>query len=154
MRDLVAGLAPGTRYVLCVLEAVARVSARRGDLESALGAADRRPRCESIATDGYAAVAGLAGAPPALVTEAGRAVSQHASGWTASTSTSGWNRGWTSTRFGGWDSDRWWRRDTTRLIVERGVSFVAFDERGRAVRMGYAAGLFAPEARYVIPASR
>ena len=38
------------------------------------------------------------------------------------------------------------------LIVERGVSFAAFDDRGRAVRMGYAAGLFAPEARYVIAA--
>ena len=38
------------------------------------------------------------------------------------------------------------------LIVERGVSFVAFDERGRALRSSYAAGLFAPETRYVLPA--
>ena len=35
LRDLVGGLAPGTRYVLCVLEAVARVPARRRRSRSA-----------------------------------------------------------------------------------------------------------------------
>ena len=36
------------------------------------------------------------------------------------------------------------------LIVERGVSFVAFDEHGTAVRTAYASNIFAPQARYLI----
>ena len=35
------------------------------------------------------------------------------------------------------------------LIVERGVSFVAFDRSGAAQRSGYAAGIFAAEPRYL-----
>jgi hypothetical protein len=40
------------------------------------------------------------------------------------------------------------RRHT--LIVERGLSFVAFDERGEAIRTVYAANIFAPQRRYVV----
>jgi len=40
------------------------------------------------------------------------------------------------------------------LIVERGVSFAAFDERGRAVRTAYASNIFAPQARYVVDIRR
>jgi hypothetical protein len=40
------------------------------------------------------------------------------------------------------------RRHT--LIVERGVSFAAFDSSGRAVRMAYASNIFAPQPRYLI----
>ena len=36
------------------------------------------------------------------------------------------------------------------LIVERGVSFVAFDERGQPTRTAYAANIFAPQPRYLI----
>ena len=36
------------------------------------------------------------------------------------------------------------------LIVERGVSFVAFDERGEPIRTGYASNIFAPQPRYLI----
>jgi hypothetical protein len=39
------------------------------------------------------------------------------------------------------------------LIVERGVSFVAFDAAGRPLRSGYAGGLFAPQPRYLIRAA-
>jgi len=35
------------------------------------------------------------------------------------------------------------------LIVERGVSFVTFDESGRALRSAYGSSIFAPEARYL-----
>jgi hypothetical protein len=34
------------------------------------------------------------------------------------------------------------------LIAERGVSFAAFDEHGRATVTAYAANLFAPQPRY------
>jgi hypothetical protein len=36
------------------------------------------------------------------------------------------------------------------LIVERGVSFAAFDRSGRAIRTAYAANIFAPQPRYLI----
>jgi hypothetical protein len=36
------------------------------------------------------------------------------------------------------------------LIVERGVSFAAFGENGRAVRTAYASNIYAPQARYLI----
>ena len=36
------------------------------------------------------------------------------------------------------------------LIVERGVSFVAFDAAGQVVRSGYTSGIFAPEPRFTV----
>ena len=36
------------------------------------------------------------------------------------------------------------------LIVERGVSFAAFDDHGRAVETAYASNIYAPQARYLI----
>jgi hypothetical protein len=40
-------------------------------------------------------------------------------------------------------------RDHT-LIIERGVSFVAFDSYGRAMQTAYAANIFAPQPRYLV----
>jgi hypothetical protein len=38
------------------------------------------------------------------------------------------------------------------LIVERGVSFAAFDGSGSSMRIAYASNIFAPQARYLIRA--
>jgi hypothetical protein len=152
LADLVRGLAPGTRYVLCVLKPSAEFSLDAADLQTALEQLTGG-RLRSIATDRYAAVAGLSGAEPALVTAAANPFRTHV-------------------RLDGVGVDvrmeSWLNFDTIRrmgfgqvvaahhhtLIVERGVSFAAFDEMGHATRMGYAASLFAPEARYLIPAMR
>jgi hypothetical protein len=40
------------------------------------------------------------------------------------------------------------------LIVERGISFVAFDGGGRPLRSGYRSGIFAPQSRYLIKIGR
>jgi hypothetical protein len=40
------------------------------------------------------------------------------------------------------------------LIVERGISFVAFDAFGRPLRSGYEDGIFAPQPRYLIKLGR
>jgi hypothetical protein len=40
------------------------------------------------------------------------------------------------------------------LIVERGVSFAAFDEGGVPLRTAYASNIFAPQARYLIDIAR
>ena len=36
------------------------------------------------------------------------------------------------------------------LIVERGVSFAAFDAAGRPLRTAYASNIFAPQPRYLV----
>jgi hypothetical protein len=36
------------------------------------------------------------------------------------------------------------------MIVERGVSFVAFDDRGRPIRTAYASNIFAPQPRFLV----
>ena len=38
------------------------------------------------------------------------------------------------------------------LIVERGVSFAAFDAAGHPLRTAYASNIFAPQARYLVSA--
>jgi hypothetical protein len=40
------------------------------------------------------------------------------------------------------------RRHT--LIVERGVSFAAFDAMGKPIRTAYASNIFAPQRRYLV----
>jgi len=40
------------------------------------------------------------------------------------------------------------------LIVERGVSFAAFDRQGKPIQTTYAANIFAPAARYLIDTAR
>ena len=40
------------------------------------------------------------------------------------------------------------------LIVERGISFAAFDASGRAIRTAYASNIYAPQARYLIDSHR
>jgi hypothetical protein len=40
------------------------------------------------------------------------------------------------------------------LIVERGVSFAAFDERGQTLSTAYASNIFAPQARYLVDIRR
>jgi hypothetical protein len=40
------------------------------------------------------------------------------------------------------------------LIVERGVSFAAFDASGRPLRTAYASNIFAPQPRYLVRRSK
>jgi len=40
------------------------------------------------------------------------------------------------------------------LIVERGVSFAAFDSTGRAILTAYASNIFAPQGRYLVDIRR
>jgi len=36
------------------------------------------------------------------------------------------------------------------LIVDRGVSFVAFDDRGKPICSAYASYIFAPQRRFIV----
>jgi transmembrane protein TMEM260 (protein O-mannosyltransferase) len=144
-------VAAGTRYVLCALGASRDPTVDRSELDRAVarlaGAAIALP------PDDYVAVAGLAGQAPLLV----------------AASDSPFDR---RVDVGGVDveirMESWLRSDTIRrmgfgqvvaarhhtLIVERGLSFAAFDERGRAQTTAYAGNIFAPEARYLVRLAR
>jgi hypothetical protein len=148
LTDATTDLPRGTRYVMCVL----RPSRDLGLDTEELGRALRSlagGRTIQLPVGDYAAVAGIAGEPPALVTAAPFPFKR----------TVTLDRVTVVVRM-----ESWLSADTIRrmgfghviaarhhtLIVERGVSFVAFDERGRSVRTAYASNIFAPQARYLI----
>jgi hypothetical protein len=142
------GLARGTRYVLCVLKPSGDLPLDRGELARLIqrlgGDASALPQQAD-----YAAIAGVVGRAPSLVSADSRPFRLHQA-------------------LDGVDveirMESWLAFDTIRrmgfghvvaahqhtLIVERGVSFVAFDEHGRALTTAYASNIFAPQARYLI----
>ncbi len=97
----------------------------------------------------YAAVAGVAGAEPLLVTAADLPFSRRLTldGVTVDIRMESWLASDTIRRMG-FGHVIAARRHT--LIVERGVSFAAFDERGAPLHTAYAANIFAPQPRYLI----
>ncbi|HEX3644932.1 MAG TPA: hypothetical protein VHT95_04950, partial [Vicinamibacterales bacterium] len=148
LTETIRGIPAGTRYVLCVLKP-------SGDLD--LDAAEVSAGLEMLTggretilpSGDYVAVAGLAGRPPDIVAAADRPYRRELT-------------------LGGVPveirMDSWLTSDTIRrmgfghviaahqhtLIVERGVSFASFDERGAAIRTAYASNIYAPQARYLI----
>jgi hypothetical protein len=145
--DAATDLPPGTRYVVTVLRPSRDLALDRGELarflETLAGAPVGLPDAD------YAAFAGVTGRAPQLAVQSMRPFRQRL-------------------RIDQTDvdirMDSWLTSDTIRrmgfghviaarhhtLIVERGVSFVAFDGDGRAVRTGYASNIFAPQARYLV----
>jgi hypothetical protein len=145
--ELTAGLPPGTRYVLCVLTPARDVTLDAGDLTRAVSHLTR-----GTVTDwphgAYVAVAGIAGRPPTMVA-ASDAPFRHTidlDGTPVEIRMDSWLAADTIRRMG-FGHVIAGRRHT--LIVEMGVSFAAFDRAGAPLRSGYAAGLFAPQPRYV-----
>src|SRR5262249_35608369 len=134
-------VAPGTRYVLCVLRPSTDVAFDRPELDRTV----RRLAGVPVALPDvdYVAVAGISGQRPLVVDGSNRPLRRRL-------------------ELGGVDleirMESWLSSDTIRrmgfghvvaarrhtLIVERGVSFAAFDERGRALATAYAANIFAP----------
>jgi hypothetical protein len=144
----VKDLARGTRYVLCILKPSRDFQIDADDLAGTLtwitgGRQIRLP-------DGdYAVIAGLVGSAPEVAMGSRVPFSERL-------------------RLGQVPleirMESWLAFDTIRrmgfgqviaarrhaLIVERGVSFAAFDEQGRSLRTAYAASLFEPEPRYLV----
>jgi Protein of unknown function (DUF2723) len=148
LRDAIGDLAPGTRYVLCVLRPAGDLSLDPAELSIVLKTLTGG-RADAVATGNYAVIAGVAGEPPDLILAADRPFRR-------------------DVRLRGVNMevrmDSWLPSDTIRrmgfghviaahqhtLIVERGVSFAAFDDRGRAMRTAYASNIFAPQSRYLV----
>jgi hypothetical protein len=140
-------LAPGTRYVLCVLKPSREATIDAADLGRGL----------SILTGGvlgaappedYVAIAGAVGTSPALVASGSRPFRSRVSigGVPIDVRMESWLAFDTIRRMG-FGQVVAARRHT--LVVERGISFVAFDDHGQPLRTVYLANIFAPEPRYV-----
>ena len=145
--DLARDLPRGTRYVLCVLKPIAEYTIDRDDLASAVRALTGTT---AVVPEGdYAALAGVTGQPPALIvgSEAPFRDTVWIEGMRVDVRMESWLEFDTIRRMG-FGQIVAARRHT--LIVERGVSFVAFDGNGRPLRAGYAANLFAPQPRYLV----
>jgi hypothetical protein len=148
LADAVRDLPAGTRYVLCVLKPAHDFGLDGADLASTLRALTAE-RMSVMAGSDYAAIAGRVGEPPQYIAAARRPFRR-------------------TVQIGGVNveirMESWLASDTIRrmgfghviaarhhtLIVERGVSFAAFDDRGQPIRTAYAANVFAPQARYVV----
>jgi hypothetical protein len=149
LRSLVAALPPGTRYVIAVLKPPRGLTLDRADLAGALHMLGAESAATSIGDADYAAVAGIAGSGPVLVRSSsvpfresvplgGVSVDVRMESWLA----------FDSIRRMGFGQVVAGHRHT--LIIERGVSFVAFGDDGLPTRQGYVSGLFAPEPRWAI----
>jgi hypothetical protein len=150
MAEIARDLAPGTRYVLAVLRPTREFAIDRTDLARAVQILTSRsiPMPEGA----YAVLAGLSGQPPTLSWGSSRpfrqtvrvgavAVEVRMESWLA----------FDTIRRMGFGQVVAARRHT--LIIERGVSFAAFDGEGRPTTIAYAANIFAPQARYVVARS-
>lgn len=142
-------LPSGTRYVICVLRPSRDLTVDTADLTEAFRTLTGG-RLLSLPLDSdYAAVAGRLGDAPQYI----------------AASSSPFRR---TVDIGGVRTairmESWLAADTIRrmgfghviagrhhtLIVERGISFVAFDDQGRPLQTAYAANIFAPQQRYLI----
>ena len=150
--EIVGEVPLGTRYVLCVLKPTREYAFDARDLDGAVraltGGAYGTPGSLFPQAD-YAAMAGITGQPPQLVVGSSEPFRD-------------------TTRLDGVRvevrMEAWLEFDTIRrmgfgqvvaahrhtLIVERGVSFVAFDAGGQPLHLAYAASLFAPQPRYLV----
>jgi hypothetical protein len=145
-------LAPGTRYVLCVLRPSGDLALDADDLARTLRALTGGATIV-LPTANYAAVAGIVGAAPQLVTEGAHPFRQTLTldGVDVEIRMESWLTSDTIRRmgFGHVVADR-----RHALIVERGVSLVALGADGQAVQTAYASNIFAPQPRYLIDYSR
>ena len=148
LTEAIGGVPAGTRYVLCVLKPAGDLNLDAGEVSASLEMLTGG-RETALPSGDYTAIAGLVGSPPDLVAAADRPFRRELT----------LNGVRVEIRM-----DSWLTSDTIRrmgfghviaahqhtLIVERGVSFASFDERGGAIRTAYASNIFAPQARYLI----
>ena len=148
LAERVASFPAGMRYVLAILKPTPDIPWDQGDTGQALA----RLTAGSITAapaDDYVAVAGVVGQPPQLVVHAprpfrtgvtldGLAVDVRMESWLT----------FDTVRRMGFGHVIAGRRHA--LIMERGVSVVGLAENGEPVRTEYAAGIYAPLARFVV----
>ncbi len=148
LTDLLRGLPHGTPYVVCVLRPLREFSLDESDLNGGLQVLTGNS-VKAAGSGDYAVVAGVLGAEPALRRSSRRPFRSTVSvgGVQVEVRMESWLAFDTIRRMGFGHVIAAHRH---ALIVERGVSFVAFDEAGRVVRSGYFSGIFAPQPRFIV----
>jgi hypothetical protein len=146
--DSIAMVPPGTRYVLCVLKPSDDLPVNTRELARALAALTSN-HAAPLPTGDYLAVAGVAGRAPDLLAASDRPFRRELAlnGVPVEIRMDSWLVSDTIRRMG-FGHVVAARRHT--LIVERGISFAAFDDHGTALRTAYASNIYAPQARYLI----
>jgi hypothetical protein len=147
LSSVASALTPGTRYVLCVLKPSRESSIDAADLQRAIATLTGGTLVE-VPNDEYVAIVGTAGARSSFAHSSNRPFRSSVSvgGVRVDVRMESWLAFDTIRRMGFGQVVAAHRHT---LIVERGVSFAAFDESGRPVRTAYAANIFAAEPRYV-----
>ena len=148
LADEISQVAPSTRYVLCVLRPSEDLGLDRQELSRALSALTAGHTISVPAGD-YAVIAGLAGRAADLVTAANRPFRRELmlGGVGVEVRMDSWLESDTIRRMG-FGHVIAARRHT--LIVERGISFAAFDDHGVTTRTVYGSNIYAPQPRYLI----
>jgi hypothetical protein len=146
--EALRGVPAGTRYVLCVLKPSRDAQIDQEDLSRGVSLLTGG-RISTLPGHDYLAVVGSVGNQPAEIISSNRPfrTTVRLDEVPLTVRMESWLEFDTIRRMGfGHVIAR--RRHT--LIVERGISFVAFDEAGYAIRTVYAANIFAPESRYLL----
>jgi hypothetical protein len=152
LAEAVNDLPAGSRYVLCVLGPTPEFPLDRDALAKTVraltGGAD-----VPVPNADYFVVAGQAGAPPTLIRHSDRPFREHVTldGLPVEVRMESWLAFDTIRRmgFGHVVANR-----RHSLILERGVSFVALEADGHPRETAYAAGVFAPQPRYLVLSSK
>lgn len=148
LADATRDLPDESRYVFCILKPTRDLSLDWDDVGRALSAQTGGSPVE-VPDGDYIAVAGRRGYPPDVVTGSNRPFhrSVDLAGVTVEIRMESWLAADTIRRMG---FGHVIAAHHHTLIVERGVSFAAFDVSGRPIRTAYASNIFAPQPRYLI----
>jgi hypothetical protein len=152
LAQAIGNVAPGTRYVLCVLRTSPDLPLDPADVSRALSLLTAG-RVTSPPAGDYVAIAGRAGGAPDLIAASDRPFRRHLAmqGVDVEVRMESWLTSDTIRRMGFGHVVAAHRHT---LIVERGVSFVAFDQHGAAIRTDYRSNIYAPQPRYLIDIAR
>ncbi len=152
LEAVVGSLPAGSRYVLCVLKPTREFVIDYEDADRAI----RRltgGSAPAVAGQDYVALAGRVGTAPVFFHGSNDPFRRrlHIDGVTVDVRMESWLAFDTIRRmgFGHVIANR-----NHSLIVERGISLVTLDDDGRPLRTAYAAGIFAPQPRYVVLSSK
>jgi hypothetical protein len=148
LAEAIGTVPAASRYVLCVLKPSGDLGLDTDALSRAMATLTGGQRA-TLPSGDYAIVAGRVGGAPDLIAASDRPFRRAITlrGVPVEIRMDSWLVSDTIRRMG-FGHVVAARRHT--LIVERGVSFVAFDEHGTAVRTAYASNIYAPQARYLI----
>jgi hypothetical protein len=148
LAEAIQGLPDGTRYVMCILTPTRDLPLDWTDIGGALAALGDGVAVQ-VPDGDYIAIGGISGQRPTFIFGSNRPFrhSLDLDGVSVGVRMESWLSADTIRRMG-FGHVIVGRQHT--LIVERGVSFAAFDVSGRPIRTTYASNIFSPQRRYLI----